>query len=160
MPASLSDRLSVAPMYALPHHLLSALMRASTRVRLRVWKDWQMRWFIRRYSVDMSIAQQPDPHSYAHFNDFFTRSLRPDARPVCQEPDHIACPADGAISEFGDIDGDSVFQAKGQTYSLNRLLGGDTERRPCCGFHRRLFRPRLEALRCVVFGHARPGEIP
>ena len=72
-PASLGDRLRTAPMHALPHHALSWMMRVSTRFRLTAWKDWQMRWFIRRYSVDMSIAEQPDPRRYAHFNEFLKR---------------------------------------------------------------------------------------
>ena len=58
---SYRDRLGVLPMYALPHHLLSSLMLSATRIRLPAWKNWQIRWFIRRYGVDMSIAQESAP---------------------------------------------------------------------------------------------------
>lgn len=125
---TLADRLRVVPLYALPHHLLSALMRAATRARLPAWKNWQMRWFIRRYGVDMSAAERPEPTSYEHFNDFFTRSLEPGARPICEGEGEIACPADGTISEFGALRADALLQAKGRTYSLTRLLGGDAKR--------------------------------
>lgn len=71
----------------------------------------------------MSEAAEPDISQYASFNDFFTRALRPDARPLAQA-DWI-CPVDGAISQFGAIEGDQIFQAKGHRYSTTALLGGD-----------------------------------
>ena len=82
-----------------------------------------IRWFIRRYQVDMSEALNPDPESYPTFNAFFTRALRPDARPVADT--HWICPVDGAISQLGTIQGDQIFQAKGHHYSIEALLGGD-----------------------------------
>jgi len=124
----LSDRLRVAPLYALPHHLLSSLMRIATRVRYRRWKDWQMAWFIRRYRVDLSIAEQPDPAAYRHFNEFFTRGLRAGARPLCEGSATVASPADGTLSALGDVREDALLQAKGHGYSLIRLLGGDAQR--------------------------------
>ncbi len=85
----------------------------------------QIRWFVRRYGVDMSEAAQPDPAAYACFNDFFTRALRPDARPLAQAD--WVCPVDGAVSQLGRIEGDQIFQAKGHHYSTQGLLGGDAE---------------------------------
>ncbi len=85
----------------------------------------QIRWFVRRYGVDMSEAAQPDPTAYACFNDFFTRALRPDARPLAQAD--WVCPVDGAVSQLGRIEGDQIFQAKGHHYSTQALLGGDAE---------------------------------
>ena len=85
----------------------------------------QIRWFVRRYGVDMSEAAQPDPAAYACFNDFFTRALRPDARPLAQAD--WVCPVDGAVSQLGRIEGDQIFQAKGHHYSTQALLGGDAE---------------------------------
>ena len=83
----------------------------------------QIRWFVRRYGVDMSEAAQPDPAAYACFNDFFTRALRPDARPLAQAD--WVCPVDGAVSQLGRIEGEQIFQAKGHRYSTQALLGGD-----------------------------------
>lgn len=81
--------------------------------------------FARRYRVDMSEAAEPDLLAYANFNDFFTRALRPGARPLADAK--IICPVDGAISECGAIAGDKIFQAKGHHYTARALLGGDAE---------------------------------
>jgi phosphatidylserine decarboxylase len=81
--------------------------------------------FARRYRVDMSEAAEPDLNAYASFNDFFTRALREDARPLAAAD--LVCPVDGAVSECGAIAGEQIFQAKGHRYSAAALLGGDAE---------------------------------
>ena len=80
-------------------------------------------WFVRRYGVDMSEAADPDIASYRSFNAFFTRALKPGARPIADAA--LVSPVDGAISQFGRIDGDQIFQAKGHQYSTTALVGGD-----------------------------------
>lgn len=82
-----------------------------------------IRWFVARYGVDMSEAENPDIRSYRSFNDFFTRPLRAGARPIA-EADFI-CPVDGAISQFGAIDDHHIVQAKGHRFTTAALLGGD-----------------------------------
>ena len=82
-----------------------------------------IRRFIRKYGVNMGEAVNPDPASYATFNEFFTRALQPAARPLAQAL--FVCPVDGAISQFGAIERDQIFQAKGHRYSTTALLGGD-----------------------------------
>lgn len=84
-----------------------------------------IRWFIQRYQVNMSEAMEPDPAAYASFNAFFTRALKPGARPLA--PADWICPVDGAISQIGPIQGDQIFQAKATIYSTQTLLGGDAE---------------------------------
>lgn len=84
-----------------------------------------IKWFIQRYQVDMSEAANPDPAAYPSFNAFFTRALRPGARPLAQA-DWI-CPVDGAISQLGPIQGEQIFQAKGHHYSTQALVGGDAQ---------------------------------
>jgi phosphatidylserine decarboxylase len=91
-------------------------------------KNLFINWFRQRYQVDMSQALQPDPEAYEHFNAFFTRALKPDARPLDNTPGAILSPADGAISQLGPIEQGRIFQAKGRSYSLNTLLGGDAAR--------------------------------
>ncbi|MBU2023011.1 MAG: phosphatidylserine decarboxylase [Gammaproteobacteria bacterium] len=81
--------------------------------------------FVKKYQVDMSEAINNDPLSYRNFNDFFTRAIRPELRPICDEDNGIACPADGAISQLGKIEHGTILQAKGHHYSLTSLLGGD-----------------------------------
>ena len=108
-----------------PKHLLSWLMLRATRIRFAPWKDWQIRWFIRRYGVDMSIAADPDPASYPDFNTFFTRALAPGARPLEGGPRTIVSPADGTLAEAGSMHGRRVVRAKGRGYTLDVLFGGD-----------------------------------
>jgi len=81
-------------------------------------------WFIKRYGVNMDEAANPNPYGYATFNDFFTRALRPDARPLA-DADFI-CPVDGAVSQIGAILDNQIFQAKGHHYTTQALVGGDT----------------------------------
>ena len=81
--------------------------------------------FARHYRVDMSEAAEPNLLAYGNFNDFFTRALHPDARPLGKA--NLVCPVDGALSECGAIAGEQIFQAKGHHYSTRALLGGDAE---------------------------------
>ena len=80
---------------------------------------------MRRYGVDLSEAAQPDTGSYACFNDFFTRALRPGVRPLAEAD--VVSPVDGAVSQMGHIDGAQIFQAKGHHYTTDALLGGDAQ---------------------------------
>ena len=80
-------------------------------------------WFVAKYQVNMAEAADTDISHYASFNDFFTRALRTDARPLADAP--FVCPVDGAISQLGPIQGHQVFQAKGHNYSTQALVGGD-----------------------------------
>jgi phosphatidylserine decarboxylase len=80
-------------------------------------------WFVKRYQVNMAEAANPDIASYATFNDFFTRALQDGARPIAAAD--FVCPVDGAISQFGPIEQDQIFQAKGHHYSSTALVGGD-----------------------------------
>ncbi|MGB2833323.1 MAG: archaetidylserine decarboxylase, partial [Methylotenera sp.] len=82
-----------------------------------------IRWFVKRYNVNMAEAANPDITSYKTFNDFFTRPLKTGARPIAQAD--FICPVDGAISQFGKIEVDQIFQAKGHSYSTIALVGGD-----------------------------------
>ena len=115
-------RLFVWLQHVLPQHALSRLILRATRVRSPWFKNRLVRGFLRLYPVDMSEALQAEPSSFASFNEFFTRALKPGARSIDPDPNSIACPADGAISEAGSIDGDLLLQAKGRRYSLNELL--------------------------------------
>ena len=119
----MSDRLAVLPQYLMPKRALTAFAGWCAASRARWWTRAVIPWFIRRYGVNMAEAANPDPASYASFNDFFTRVLRPDARPL-SKADWV-CPVDGAVSQFGGIAHDQIFQAKGHHYSTRALVGGD-----------------------------------
>ncbi len=111
--------------YIIPQKLLSRLAGCVAECTAPWFKNTFINWFIERYKVDMSIAKNPDPKSYQHFNDFFTRPLADGRRPIDDKKDSIVCPADGCISQLGKIKHGRVFQAKGQEYSLQELIGGD-----------------------------------
>ena len=124
--APLSDRLAVLPQYLLPKQALTSTAGRFARARAGRWTTAAIERFIARYQVNMAEAENPDPAAYATFNDFFTRALKPGARPLA-DADWI-CPVDGAISQFGRIERDQVFQAKGHSYSTTALVGGDAAR--------------------------------
>lgn len=115
----------IALQYLLPQHALSRLAGWLANNQTPWLKQWLIERFIQQYDVDMSIAADPDPNSYACFNDFFTRPLAEGQRPIVSDKQSIACPADGAISQLGDIKHGQIFQAKGHEYRLVDLLGGD-----------------------------------
>jgi phosphatidylserine decarboxylase len=120
-----SDRLAVLPQYLLPKGLLTRAAGRAASARAGALTTAVVRWFIARYGVNMAEALHPDPAAYASFNDFFTRALRPGARPLADAA--FLCPVDGAISQFGPVAGDQVFQAKGHHYSATALLGGNAQ---------------------------------
>ncbi|MBP6901008.1 MAG: phosphatidylserine decarboxylase [Burkholderiaceae bacterium] len=119
----MNDRLAVLPQYLLPKRLLTEAAGALARRESGALTTWTIRRFIQRYGVDMAEAADPDPAAYASFNAFFTRALRPGARPLASAA--LISPVDGAISQFGRIAADQVFQAKGHGYSTTALVGGD-----------------------------------
>ena len=119
----MQDRLAVLPQYLLPKQALTRFAGRIADARAGAATTALIRRFIRRYQVNMAEAANPDPASYDSFNAFFTRALRPDARPLAAAP--FVCPVDGAISQFGAISRDQLFQAKGHQYSTTALLGGD-----------------------------------
>jgi phosphatidylserine decarboxylase len=121
----MNERLAVGLQYLLPKQALT---------RLAGWgagREWgslttaAIRRFAARYRVDFSEAAQPDPAAYTSFNAFFTRALRPGARPLASAP--LVCPVDGAVSQVGAIEGEQIFQAKGHHYTARALLGGSAE---------------------------------
>jgi phosphatidylserine decarboxylase len=118
------SRLFVWMQYVLPQHGLSRLILVATRVRTRWFKNLLTCGFLNLFSVDMSEAIEADPYQYGSFNEFFTRALRPGARPIDTHPDTITSPVDGAVSECGAIEHNRLLQAKGRYYTLDELLAG------------------------------------
>ena len=119
----LSTRLAVMPQYFFPKQALTTFA-GWVAGHERGWVTTEIiRRFVRKYGVNMNEALDANIASYASFNDFFTRALKPGARPLAQAD--LICPVDGAVSQFGPISGDQIFQAKGHRYSTTALLGGD-----------------------------------
>ncbi len=111
--------------YIVPQHLLSRLVGKLAECKTPWIKNPLIKAFIKRYNVNMAEAQQSEAEYYDNFNAFFTRPLKDGAREICDTG--IASPADGAISQLGDIENGRIFQAKGQSYTATELLGGDEQ---------------------------------
>jgi phosphatidylserine decarboxylase len=113
--------------YLVPQHGLSKLAGWLSSRRFRLWKNWQLRYFIKRYQVALDDALSTDFDDYPDFNSFFTRYLKPGLRPIVSAPDAIASPCDGFVSQMGSIAGDSILQAKGFNFTVTELIGGDSQ---------------------------------
>jgi phosphatidylserine decarboxylase len=119
------ERLAVLLQYILPKQALTIFAGKVAGTRGGALTTRLIKWFVGRYKVNMAEAANSDISSYPTFNEFFTRALRSDARPLAAAD--FICPVDGAISQFGAIEKDQLFQAKGHTYSTTALVGGDSK---------------------------------
>lgn len=119
------DTLKVNLQYWLPKHLLSRLVGQLAAAKAGVVTTQLIDLFIRHFDVDMTEAEKSLASDYSSFNEFFTRPLKAGIRPICSEDDSLIFPVDGAISQFGKIEQDQIFQAKGHHYSTQALLGGN-----------------------------------
>lgn len=119
--------------HLVPQRALSRLMYKLTRATYTPWKSWQIRWFVKRYHIDLECVQDPELNNYPNFNTFFTRALKEGARPIVSGLDEIASPVDGAVSQLGEIVGGQLFQAKGRYFDLETLLGTKERATPFYG---------------------------
>ncbi len=111
--------------YCLPHHALSRTV--AWLLHTPLLKTTIIRWFIRRYGVDLSESLIDEPADFVSFNAFFTRELRAGVRPIDHSTGSIVSPADGCVSQLGAIRHNELLQAKGKMFTLQSLLGGDRE---------------------------------
>lgn len=121
----LIDKLKVQLQYVLPKHLVSRLVGCLAQARAGVLTTQLIKWFVNHFNVDMTEAEKSSVNEYRTFNDFFTRALKPGARPIIAGDNVLCHPVDGTISQLGPINGDTIIQAKGHDYSAVTLLGGD-----------------------------------
>ena len=121
----MSDHLRVLPQYLLPKRALTAFAGIIASAKAGGLTTRLIHWFIAKYGVNMAEAANDDVTSYQSFNEFFTRALREGARPI-SDADYVS-PIDGQISQYGVIQGDQIFQAKGHHYSTAALVGGDRD---------------------------------
>jgi phosphatidylserine decarboxylase len=116
--------------YALPHRLMSSTARRLAYSRNPAIKQWLIDTVTRKFKVDLGEAAEPDPRAYPTFNAFFTRALKPGARTPDADPRALLMPADGHISQCGEIVDGRIFQAKGQSFTAAELLGDETAAAP------------------------------
>jgi phosphatidylserine decarboxylase len=118
-----NTQLKVLPQYLIPKQAITAIAGKLASAKAGKLTTAVIRWFVKRYQVNMDEAEQPDISAYESFNEFFTRPLKKNARRMTKA-DYV-CPVDGAISQFGNINADQIFQAKGHQYSTLAMLAGD-----------------------------------
>ena len=121
----MSDRSKVLPQYVLPKQAITAFGGWVAGSEWGSATTAIIQWFVGKYQVNMAEAVNTDIASYRSFNDFFTRALKQGARPISDAD--LICPVDGAVSQFGAVQGDQIFQAKGHSYSTTALVGGDAD---------------------------------
>jgi phosphatidylserine decarboxylase len=119
----MSDRLGILLQHLLPKQRLTTFAGRVAGAQGGSMTARLIRWFVRKYGVDMNEAENPDIASYRSFNDFFTRALKAGMRPLAAAD--FVCPVDGAISQFGVIDDHHILQAKGHRFTTTELVGGD-----------------------------------
>lgn len=121
------EKLKTAYQYLLPQHGITRLAGKLAASENRFIKRQFIQFFLSNFDIDMTEAANEDPRSYASFNDFFTRALKPDARPIAEDPKAIISPVDGEVSQAGNIINGDIFQAKGHNYALANLLGNEED---------------------------------
>ena len=125
---TIQEALTTLPQYILPHHALSRMMSKLTYCENKTWKNLFIKQIITHYGVNMNEALEQDLNAFKIFNHFFTRELNPCVRPLTAERNAIASPADGTVSQAGNITEGQIFQAKGKSYTATDLLGGSVAR--------------------------------
>jgi len=110
--------------YVMPHHAVSRVVYFITRLR-GPQVPIMIKWFVQKYGVNMDDAEESEIGYYQTFNEFFTRPLKDNIRPVAAGANTLACPCDGTVSQAGSVRAGAILQAKGRGYSVLELLGGD-----------------------------------
>ncbi|MFP3019108.1 MAG: archaetidylserine decarboxylase [Arsenophonus sp.] len=118
-------KIKIKLQYLLPKQLLTQLAGWISNQKLGAFTQLMIKIFAKFYKVDMTEAKEREFSSYSTFNEFFTRSLKENVRPIVKEDKQLSLPADGVITQLGLIVDDQILQAKGYSYSLTKLLGGN-----------------------------------
>lgn len=123
---SLTSRLTkqffIQAQRVVPQHQLSRVVGKIAASEHPLIKNTVISAFKAQYGIDMSIAEQKNALKYKSFNEFFTRALQEGVREIDADETSIVSPADGAISQLGHIESGEVFQAKGQSFSVEKLI--------------------------------------
>ncbi|MEM7431285.1 MAG: archaetidylserine decarboxylase [Pseudomonadota bacterium] len=113
--------------YVLPKYWLTALIYRIARIRHVGFKNFLITQFAKLYDVNLDEVRLDVPNDFEHFNAFFIRELKHDARPIATGTDTLVSPVDGTISQLGTLRKNSILQAKGIDYALQDLLATDLD---------------------------------
>ena len=118
----LKKQIFIQAQRVVPQHQLSRVVGKLAASEHPIIKNTVIQAFKAQYGIDMSIAEQSNALKFKSFNEFFTRSLKEGVRQIDTDPHSIVSPADGAISQLGKIEEGDIFQAKGQSFSVEKLI--------------------------------------
>ena len=121
--SKLKKQIFIQAQRIVPQQQLSRVVGKVAESEHPLVKNVVIQAFKAKYGIDLSIAQQTDALKFKSFNDFFTRALKDGVREIDADPKSVVCPADGAISQIGLVKDGDVFQAKGQSFSVEKLIG-------------------------------------
>jgi len=121
------EKLTTAYQYILPQHGITRLVGKLAASKNKFIKKQFIKIFLAKFDINMNEALIEDPDKFATFNEFFTRALKPEARPIAEDPKTLVSPVDGEISQAGKITNGEIFQAKGHHYTLADLVGNESE---------------------------------
>lgn len=110
-----------------PQHWLSRLAGKLAESESPMLKNFLIQRAMSHFNISLEEAQRQNIDEYKSFNDFFTRTLQADARPLDINPDSIVSPADGMMTQSGDITEGQLIQAKGKTFSCSALLANTSD---------------------------------
>ncbi|KAE9538435.1 phosphatidylserine decarboxylase [Ursidibacter maritimus] len=122
---SYAQRAKIAFQYLMPQQGLTRLAGWFAEKKLGALTHFVIKVFTKKYQVNLAEAEKTNPSDYATFNEFFIRPLKENARPIDQDTQTLCLPADGRVSEAGQITQNSLLQAKGHTFTLETLLAND-----------------------------------
>ncbi len=121
--ANLKKQIFIQAQRIVPQQQLSRVVGKVAASENILVKNFAIQAFKSKYQIDLSIAEQTDALKYKSFNDFFTRNLKAGVRDIDSDTASVVSPADGAISQLGKVRDGDVFQAKGQSFSVEKLIG-------------------------------------
>ncbi|QEO56439.1 archaetidylserine decarboxylase [Francisella marina] len=118
----MKDKLFIFLQYIIPHSLTSRLVSKLAESKNRHLKNYLINLAIKKFKINIDEAKEIDINKYSSFNNFFIRELKDGLRPISSDKKVISSPADGVLSEFGNITNGSLIQAKGKTFTLKALI--------------------------------------
>ncbi len=118
----MKDKIFIFLQYIIPHSLTSRLVSKLAESKNKHLKNYLINLAIKKFKIDISEAKETDINKYTSFNNFFIRELKDGLRPISSDKKIVSSPADGVLSEFGDINNGSLIQAKGKTFTLKALI--------------------------------------
>lgn len=120
---NLKKKIFIQAQRVVPQQKLSRVVGKVAASENPLLKNIVIQAFKAKYGIDMSIAEQQNALKFKSFNEFFTRSLKDGVRIIDSNTASVVSPADGAISQLGKINEGDIFQAKGQSFSVEKLIG-------------------------------------